>query len=73
MAKDNKNLNEKKPKFSPYWIYGIVLALFLGFQLINSGSYEDGGTITLASFLNTLKITTLKKSKLSTDVWLKFI
>jgi len=36
MAKDNKDLN-KKPKFSPYWIYGLVIVAFLGFQLISGG------------------------------------
>lgn len=46
----NKNIKEKKPKISPYWIYGIVIAIFLGFQLFNSGSYQDGGTISPAEF-----------------------
>jgi cell division protease FtsH len=50
MANDKKNIKEKKPKFSPYWIYGIVLVLFLGFQVFSSGSYEDGGTITPSEF-----------------------
>jgi len=27
MAKDKKNIKDKKPKFSPYWIYGILIAL----------------------------------------------
>ncbi len=36
MAKDNKNLN-KKPKFSPYWIYGLIIAAFLGIQLFSGG------------------------------------
>jgi len=50
MANDKKKIKDKKPKFSPYWIYGIVLAIFLGFQLFSSGSYEDGGTITPSEF-----------------------
>ncbi|MFK7781272.1 ATP-dependent zinc metalloprotease FtsH [Psychroserpens sp.] len=36
MAKDNKNLS-KKPKLSPYWIYGIIIAVFLGIQLFSGG------------------------------------
>ncbi|MEM6516026.1 MAG: ATP-dependent zinc metalloprotease FtsH [Bacteroidota bacterium] len=36
MAKDNKNLN-KKPKFSPYWIYGLIIAAFIGFQMFSGG------------------------------------
>ncbi len=42
MAKDKKNIKEKKPKFSPYWIYGIVLCLFLVFTLFNNSGYQDG-------------------------------
>ncbi|WP_323788215.1 ATP-dependent zinc metalloprotease FtsH [Psychroserpens sp.] len=36
MAKDNKNIN-KKPKLNPYWIYGIIIAAFLGIQLFSGG------------------------------------
>jgi cell division protease FtsH len=32
----NKN-NIKTPKFNFYWIYGIIFALFIGYQLFNSG------------------------------------
>ncbi|MBR9845008.1 MAG: ATP-dependent zinc metalloprotease FtsH [Algicola sp.] len=42
MAKDNKNLN-KKPKLNPYWIYGIIIAAFLGIQLF-SGGFSDSST-----------------------------
>jgi hypothetical protein len=36
MAKDNKNLN-KKPKVNPYWIYGVIIAVFLSVQLFSGG------------------------------------
>ncbi|MDG4716974.1 MULTISPECIES: ATP-dependent zinc metalloprotease FtsH [Winogradskyella] len=36
MAKDNKNLN-KKPKVNPYWIYGIIIAIFISIQLFSGG------------------------------------
>ena len=42
MAKDNKNLN-KKPKLNPYWIYGFIIAAFLGIQLF-SGGFSDSST-----------------------------
>ena len=42
MAKDNKNIN-KKPKLNPYWIYGIIIAAFLGIQLF-SGGFSDSST-----------------------------
>ncbi|APQ16466.1 ATP-dependent zinc metalloprotease FtsH [Maribacter hydrothermalis] len=35
MAKENK-ANPKKPKFSSWWIYGLVAVLLIGFQLFNS-------------------------------------
>ncbi|MCF7561306.1 ATP-dependent zinc metalloprotease FtsH [Sabulilitoribacter multivorans] len=55
MANDNKNIKEKKPKFSPYWIYGILIAIFLGFQLFNNGSYQDGNLTTPADFFKYLE------------------
>ena len=33
-----KTKNIKTPKFNFYWIYGIVFALFLGYQFLNSGN-----------------------------------
>ncbi len=36
MAKDNKNVN-KKPKFNPYWVYGVIIAAFLSIQLFSGG------------------------------------
>ena len=45
MAKDNKNLN-KKPKISPYWIYGIIIAVFISIQLFSGGFGESTGSET---------------------------
>ena len=45
MSKDNK-LNTKKPKFSPYWIYGIIIVIFLGIQVISGGMGSTTGTPT---------------------------
>lgn len=54
MANDKKN-KPIKPKFSPYWIYGIILAIFLGIQLF-SGSGTDGAKSTNETdFLKYLK------------------
>ncbi|WNH13266.1 ATP-dependent zinc metalloprotease FtsH [Thalassobellus suaedae] len=55
MAKDKKNINDKKPKFSPYWIYGILIALFLGFQLFSNNGYEEGNKITSSDFFKYLE------------------
>lgn len=54
MAKDNKNLN-KKPKLSPYWIYGIIIAVFLSFQIFSGGfGGSTGKQTTPAQFLEYL-------------------
>ncbi|MBU3821114.1 ATP-dependent zinc metalloprotease FtsH [Flavobacteriaceae bacterium XHP0103] len=50
MANNNKKTKEKKPKFNPYWIYGIALAIFIGFQIFNSGSYSEGTTTNPTEF-----------------------
>ena len=55
MANEKKNIKDKKPKFSPYWIYGILIALFLGYQLFNGGSYQDANKTTPSDFFNYLE------------------
>jgi len=54
MAKDDKDL-KKKPKINPYWIYGIIIAVFLAIQLF-SGSFgsSTGIETTPAQFLDYL-------------------
>ncbi|WP_296386511.1 ATP-dependent zinc metalloprotease FtsH [Winogradskyella sp.] len=54
MAKDDKNLN-KKPKISPYWIYGAIIAAFLAIQIFSGGFGGSTGTQTRpAQFLDYL-------------------
>ncbi|MCT4630245.1 ATP-dependent zinc metalloprotease FtsH [Winogradskyella sp.] len=48
MAKDNKNLN-KKPKVNPYWIYGIIIAIFISIQLFSGGLGGSTGKPTTPS------------------------
>ena len=55
MANDKKNIKENKPKFSPYWIYGILLALFIGFQLFSSTAYQEGEATTPSDFFKYLE------------------
>ncbi len=40
MAKDN-NTNPKKPKFSSWWIYGLIAVVLIGFQFIGSGNLTN--------------------------------
>ncbi len=44
MAKENKNLN--KPKVNPYWIYGVIIAIFIAIQLFSGGFGESTGIPT---------------------------
>jgi len=50
MAKDNKNTKDNKPRFSPYWIYGIILSLFLVFTLFNNSGIDTGNTTNPTEF-----------------------
>ena len=55
MAKDNKNSN-KKPKVNPYWIYGVIIAVFLSIQLFSGGFGSSTGVQTTpAQFLEYLR------------------
>ena len=55
MAKENKNQN-KKPKVSPYWIYGIIIAVFLGLQIFGSAlGGENAADINPSAFFDYLK------------------
>ena len=49
MANDKKDINSKKPKLSPYWIYGAVIVAFLAMQIFSSG-FENTNTITPSEF-----------------------
>ena len=41
MAKENNTNNPKKPRFSSWWIYGVVLVLILGFQFLSSSAFSS--------------------------------
>jgi cell division protease FtsH len=52
----NKKDNIKKPKFNAYWIYGIVIAIFIGMQLLGSGSgFQNAQPTTQSQFLEYLR------------------
>ena len=56
MAKEHKNNIPNKPKFNPYWIYGIVLAAIIGFQVMSGGfGSSDPVSITPAKFIEYLE------------------
>ncbi|MEK6151667.1 ATP-dependent zinc metalloprotease FtsH [Flavobacteriaceae bacterium 3-367] len=41
MAKDNNNTSPKKPKFSSWWIYGLIAVLLIGVQFFGSDSFSN--------------------------------
>ncbi|MCX7548697.1 ATP-dependent zinc metalloprotease FtsH [Xanthomarina sp. F1114] len=52
---NKKNINPKKPKFSPYWIYGIIIVIFLTMQVFSGSSFQEAGTTTPSQFMTFLK------------------
>ena len=55
MANDKKNTNSKKPKFSPYWIYGGVIVIFLAMQLFSNSGFQDANITTPSQFMQYLE------------------
>jgi cell division protease FtsH len=45
MSDNKKNLN-KKPKLSPYWIYGFIIVIFIAINLFSGGMSSTAGTAT---------------------------
>src|SRR5690554_647703 len=52
---NNRKINPKKPKFSPYWIYGIIIVIFLTMQLFSGSSFQDASLTTPSQFMTYLK------------------
>jgi len=54
MAKDENTNTPKKPRLSSWWIYGVIIALILGFQFFGSSAFsstEKTTTSALQEFL----------------------
>jgi len=79
MAKENKkteknkpdpdNNKEFKPKFSAYWIYGIIILVFIGINFFGSGGWSEPAKTTPAEFQqyltdgDVLKVVIVNKNK----------
>ncbi|GMN11919.1 ATP-dependent zinc metalloprotease FtsH [Croceitalea sp. MTPC9] len=61
MAKDNNTNTPKKPRFSSWWIYGIVLALIIGFQFIGSSAFSSTEKTTTSELQEYLRNGDIKK------------
>ena len=67
MAENNNNLN-KKPKVNPYWIYGVIIAVFLSIQLFSGGfGGSTGKETTPAQFLEYLRQGDVNKVEIVND------
>ena len=57
----NKNIN-KKPKLSPYWIYGLIFAIFIFIQVFSGGFGGSSGSPTTPSqFFEYLEVGDVEK------------
>ena len=54
MSNDKKTTN-KKPKFSPYWVYGIIIVIFLAINVFSGFGSSSGNLTTPAEFFKYLK------------------
>lgn len=54
-ANNKKNTRNQKPKFNPYWIYGGIIAIFLGMQLFSGGGFQEANPTTPSQFMEFLK------------------
>mgnify|MGYP001628273512 FL=1 len=52
--KPNMNPKDRKPKFSPYWVYAIIVLVFVGIQVF-SGGWSEPAKTTPAEFQTFLK------------------
>ncbi|WP_298425289.1 ATP-dependent zinc metalloprotease FtsH [uncultured Kordia sp.] len=64
MANNNKNI-DKKPKFSPYWIYGMV-GLFLIFLIFSNDSGSDD-KVTFTKFKELVQYNDIEKIEVVTN------
>ena len=46
--------NNKRPKFSSYWIYAIILFIFVIFPFLNGGGFQEENNITQSQYLKFL-------------------
>lgn len=60
--KDTSTTNPKKPKFSSWWIYGLIAVLLIGFQFLGSSNLGTTKKRPPLNFKNTSEMGILPKS-----------
>ncbi|WP_343487785.1 ATP-dependent zinc metalloprotease FtsH [Allomuricauda sp. d1] len=55
MSKENNQNTPKKPRFSSWWVYGIIIALIIGFQFLGSGAFSSTETTTTSELQEFLR------------------
>lgn len=66
MAKEN-NTTPKKPKFSSWWIYGLVAVLLIGFQVFNSDNLASAEKTTTSELQEYLRNGDIQKIMIITN------
>ena len=61
---DNKKVNNKKPKYSTYWIYGIVIVIFLAINVFSGIGSSTASLTTPSEFFKFLKDGDIEKIKI---------
>src|SRR5210317_496209 len=54
MAKDN-NTPQKKPRFSSWWIYGLIIVFLIGYQFFGSDSFSPTNKTTTSELQEFLR------------------
>lgn len=66
MAKDT-NTNPKKPKFSSWWIYGLIAVVLIGFQFIGNGNLSNQEKTTTSELQEYLRNGDVEKIMIITN------
>lgn len=66
MAKDT-NTNPKKPKFSSWWIYGLIAVVLIGFQFIGNGNLTNQEKTTTSELQEYLRNGDVEKIMIITN------
>ncbi len=67
MAKENNNTPQKKPKFSSWWIYGLIAVLLIAFNFFGSGNLTSTRKTTTSELQQYLRTGDIAKILIITN------